>query len=195
MPDYDPKSIPILDDIIDDDIVKDDTSEPELTGSVFTDVENQDSDEAAINSLDLFVDDTVDIEQEAMELSLGTIDRFINPAEDELTAIETDIAESALIDYQLDQDESGISIQHDTQAVEDTPGPDETSDDITIEDTAEDTSASDPNQPVTLNAIVDDVVKQLMPDLEQQLRFLVQQALEEKLPEEIARQLSNDKID
>ena len=195
MPDYDPKSIPILDDIIDDDIVKDDTSEPELTGSVFTDVENQDSDEAAINSLDLFVDDTVDIEQEAMELSLGTIDRFINPAEDELTAIETDIAESALIDYQLDQDESGISIQHDTQAVEDTPGPDETSDDITIEDTAEDPSTSDPNQPVTLNAIVDDVVKQLMPDLEQQLRFLVQQALEEKLPEEIARQLSNDKID
>lgn len=195
MPDYDPKSIPILDDIIDDDIVKDDTSEPELTGSVFADVENQDSDEAAINSLDLFVDDTVDIEQEAMEPSLGTIDRFINPAEDEPTAIETDTAESALIDYQLDQDESGISIQHDTQAVEDTPGPDETSDDITIEDTAEDTSASDPNQPVTLNAIVDDVVKQLMPDLEQQLRFLVQQALEEKLPEEIARQLSNDKID
>ncbi len=195
MPDYDPKSIPILDDIIDDDIVKDDTSEPELTGSVFTDVENQDSDEAAINSLDLFVDDTVDIEQEAMELSLGTIDRFINPAEDELTAIETDIAESALIDYQLDQDESGISIQHDTQAVEDIPGPDETEEGITIEDTAEDTSASDPNQPVTLNAIVDDVVKQLMPDLEQQLRFLVQQALEEKLPEEIARQLSNDKID
>ena len=195
MPDYDPKSIPILDDIIDDDIVKDDTSEPELTGSVFADVENQDSDEAAINSLDLFVDDTVDIEQEAMEPSLGTIDRFINPAEDEPTAIETDTAESALIDYQLDQDESGISIQHDTQAVEDIPGPDETEEGITIEDTAEDTSASDPNQPVTLNAIVDDVVKQLMPDLEQQLRFLVQQALEEKLPEEIARQLSNDKID
>ena len=195
MPDYDPKSIPILDDIIDDDIVKDDTSEPELTGSVFTDVENQDSDEAAINSLDLFVDDTVDIEQEAMEPSLGTIDRFINPAEDEPTAIETDTAESALIDYQLDQDESGISIQHDTQAVEDIPGPDETEEGITIEDTAEDTSASDPNQPVTLNAIVDDIVKQLMPDLELQLRFLVQQALEEKLPEEIARQLSNDKID
>jgi hypothetical protein len=190
MPDYDPKSIPILDDIIEDD-----TNEPELTGSVFAEVDNQDSDETAINSLDLFADDTIDTEQETMEPSLGTIDQFINPADVELTAVETDIAESALIDYQLDQDESGISIQHDTQAVEDAPGPDETSDDITIEDTAEDTSTSDPNQPVTLNAIVDDVVKQLLPDLEQQLRFLVQQALEEKLPEEIARQLSNDKID
>jgi hypothetical protein len=186
MPDYDPKSIPILDDIIEDD-----ATEPELTGSVFADVENEDSDETAINSLDLFVDDTVDIEQEAMEPSLGTIDRFINPADDELTAIETDTAESALIDYQHDQDEPGISIQHDTQALESPPGPDETSDDITIDDT----TASDPNQPVTLNAIVDDVVKQLMPDLERQLRFLVQQALEEKLPEEIARQLTNEKID
>ncbi len=191
MADYDPKSIPILDDIIDDDIVKDDTTELELTGSVFADVDNQDSDETAINSLDLFVDDTVDIEQETMEPPLGTIDRFINPADNELTAVKTDSAESALIDYQLDQDEPDISIQPDTQALEDTPGPDETSDDITIEDT----TASDPNQSITLNAIVDDLVKQLMPDLEQQLRFLVQQALEEKLPKEIVQQLSDEKID
>lgn len=194
MPDYDPKSIPILDDIIEDDIVKDDKTEPELTGSVFADVENQDSDETAIDSPDLFADDTIDIEQETMVPSLGTIDRFINPADDGLTAIETDIEESALIDYQLDQDEPGISVQHDTQALEDTPEPDETSVDITIEETAED-SASDPKQPVTLNAIIDDVVKQLMPGLEQQLKFLVQQALEEKLPEEIVQQLSDEKID
>ena len=102
MPDYDPKSIPILDDIIEQDL-----NEPELTGSVFADIENQDSDETAINSLDLFADDTIDTEQETMEPSLGTIDQFINPADDELTAIETDIAESALIDYHLDQDETG----------------------------------------------------------------------------------------
>ena len=104
MPDYDPKSIPILDDIIEDD-----TTEPGLSGLEYADVENQDSDETAINSLDLFADDTIDTKQETMEPSLGTIDQFINPADDELTAIETDIAESALIDYQLDQDESGIS--------------------------------------------------------------------------------------
>lgn len=104
MPDYDPKSIPILDDIIEQDL-----NEPELTGSVFTDIEDQDSDETAIDSLDLFADDTIDTEQETMEPSLCTIDQFINPADEELTAIEADIAESALIDYHLEQDETGIS--------------------------------------------------------------------------------------
>ena len=37
---------------------------------------------------------------------------------------------------------------------------------------------------ISLDEIVDDVVEQLIPDLEQQLRLLVRQALEEKLPEE-----------
>ncbi|VAW54396.1 hypothetical protein MNBD_GAMMA06-826 [hydrothermal vent metagenome] len=42
----------------------------------------------------------------------------------------------------------------------------------------------------TLEAIINDVVKHLMPDLEQQLRFLIQQALEEKLPEKTIRRIS-----
>ena len=191
MPDYDPKSIPILDDIIEDDIANDDKAEPELTGSESADVENQDSHETAINNLDLFASDTLDIEQETMEPSLGTIDQFINPvADDELTAIETDTPESALIDFHIDQDEPDINVEHDTPQLEDIPDSDETFDEITIGDTA-----SDPIPPVTLDAIVDDVVKQLIPELEQQLRHLVQQALEEKLPEEIVEQLSTDKND
>jgi hypothetical protein len=190
MPDYDPKSIPILDDIIEDDIANDDKAEPELTGSESADVENQDSGETAIDNLDLFASDTLDIEQETMEPSLGTIDQFINPADDGLTAIETDTPESALIDFHIDQDEPDINVEHDTPQLEDIPDSDETFDEITIGDTA-----SDPIPPVTLDAIVDDVVKQLIPELEQQLRHLVQQALEEKLPEEIVEQLSTDKND
>lgn len=188
MPDYDPKSIPILDDIIEDDVVEDDKVEPELTDAEFADVENQDNDETAIDNLDLFASDTIDLEEEPMEPSLSAIERFIDPAEHELTAIEKDTPESALIDYHIDQDEPDINIQHDTQQLEDISDSDGTFDDITIDDTA-----SDPVPPVTLDGIVDDVVKQLIPDLEQQLRQLVQQALKEKLPEEIVEQLSADK--
>jgi hypothetical protein len=185
MPDYDPKSIPILDDIIEDD-----TTEPGLSGLEYADVENQDSDETAIDNLDLFASDTIDVEQETMEPSLGTIEQFIDPADDEPTAIETDTPESALMQYHIDQDEPDINVQHDTKPLEYFPDSDETLDDITIEDTA-----SDPIPPVSLDAIVDDVVKQLIPGLEQQLRYLVRQALEEKLPEEILEQLSTDKND
>ncbi len=46
-------------------------------------------------------------------------------------------------------------------------------------------------RPTTLETIVEDVVKHLIPDLEQQLRFLVQQALEEKLPEKVIRRISS----
>jgi len=189
MPDYDPKSIPILDDIIEDDIADDDKEALELTATDFTDIDNQD-DETAINNLDLFTSDDIDVEDETMEPALGTIERFIDSAGDDLTAIETDTIESTLIDYHMDTDELGINVQHDTQPLDDIPDSDESFDDITIEDTG-----SDPVQPATLNSIVDDVVKQLTPDLEQHLRYLVRQALEEKLPEEIVKQLSSDKND
>jgi len=190
MPDYDPKSIPILDDIIEDDIANDETAELELSCSEFSDVEKRDNDETAIDNLDLFTGDAIDVEDETMEPSLGTIDQFINPADDDLTAIETDTPESVLIDYHIDQDEPEINVQHEAQQLEDTPDSDETFTGITIEDTA-----IDPVQPAILNSIVDDVVKQLIPDLEQQLRYLVRQALEEKLPEEIVKQISTDKND
>ncbi len=39
----------------------------------------------------------------------------------------------------------------------------------------------------SLQAVTDDIIKQLMPELEQQLRLLLEQALKDKLPEEIIR--------
>ena len=190
MPDYDPKSIPILDDIIEDEIASDDKAEPELSSSEFSNLENQDGDDTTIDNLDLFTRDAIDDEQETMEPELGIIDRFIDSAEDDLTTIETDAIESALIDYQTDQDEPGINAKYETQLLDDIPDSNDIIDDIAIEDTDINKARS-----ATLNSIVDDVVKQLLPDLEQQLRYLVQEALEDKLPEEIVKQLSADKID
>lgn len=45
-------------------------------------------------------------------------------------------------------------------------------------------------EPIALESIVDDIVKQLLPELEQQLRLVVQQALEDKLPDDILEQLT-----
>ena len=39
----------------------------------------------------------------------------------------------------------------------------------------------------SLQAVTDDIIKQLMPELEQQLRLLLEQTLKDKLPEEIIR--------
>jgi len=49
-------------------------------------------------------------------------------------------------------------------------------------------------EPLVLEPIVESVVKQMMPDLEQQLRFLIQQALEKRLPSDILK-LSNAETD
>lgn len=57
-------------------------------------------------------------------------------------------------------------------------------DSVTSNDIVE-SDSTPPLETLALESIVEDVVKQMMPDLEQQLRFLIQRSLEEKLPEEI----------
>jgi len=148
MPDYDPKSIPILDDIIEGEIESENTDStetskkkiiPEEISVDSVDTENMQDD----NTLDLFNDGIKDDAE-----TIATLSK------------ETEAVAPTLINYQIEED-----------------------DDIQPDDVV-----SGPS--VTLDSIVDDVVKQLMPDLEQQLRFFVQQALVEKLPEKIVRQLS-----
>ncbi|MBE9567849.1 MAG: hypothetical protein IMF14_04070 [Proteobacteria bacterium] len=65
-------------------------------------------------------------------------------------------------------------------------GPDAGSED----DTETSLVASDVLSTVTLEELSDNIIQQLMPELEQQLRFLVLKTLHEKLPAEITRQLS-----
>jgi len=158
MPDYDPKSIPILDDIIKDDVIKE---------------TEKDKDDATENNLDLFSDGTKDTAAEEpvieqAELQIGNIED-ISSADN----TETDNIESALIDYTTDDESSQPVIASQT--------PEEMSEE------APQASAT----PLQLETMVDDIVKQLMPDLEQQLRFLVLQALEEKLPEELLKSIKN----
>ena len=45
---------------------------------------------------------------------------------------------------------------------------------------------------ISLTAITDDIVSQILPDIEQQLRNLVQQALEERIPEEFIEKPASD---
>jgi hypothetical protein len=179
MPDYDPKSIPILDDIIDDDndnsdaeqvnpVIAESESEqagnsPELSAAETSDISSNEISKVHITSMEIIDVETVDPE-------IADIDRFI---------IDSETIQSAQIDYHAedlteDFDETDIG----------------SGDDISSDNVAAETV-----QPVALEALVDDVVKQLMPDLELQLRLHVLQALEEKLPAEIIAQFSADNDD
>lgn len=184
MPDYDPKSIPILDDIIEGENESADTAETNdekiISEQISTDLaatENIQDD----NTLDLFNDNAADIKTDASEPGIGAIDKFIDSISEEHEIIEienseTEIVESALIDYQTEDNITANDIH--------------TADEQHEQHQTITSQSALSEQPITLDSIVDDVVKQLVPDLAQQLRFLVRQALEEKLPEEIINKLS-----
>jgi hypothetical protein len=65
---------------------------------------------------------------------------------------------------------------------------------ITYDDLVE-FNQNTPIEPLEVELIVKSVVKQMMPDLEQQLRFLIQQALEKQLPPEIVKSPKDDARD
>ncbi|MBE9560534.1 MAG: hypothetical protein IMF15_07065 [Proteobacteria bacterium] len=174
MPDYDPKSIPILDDIIDNDVDSENTDTADTAYdkplSEEADTEILDTEDGSDdNTLDLFKGDAADIDVETVEPEITAIDTFNNNViVDEPESDETKSIESALIDYQPEEDKTDIN---DSDVIDYQP---EAQPAISIH-------TVDSEMPVDIDAIVDDVVKQMMPDLEQQLRFLIQQALEEKL--------------
>ena len=60
-------------------------------------------------------------------------------------------------------------------------------DDLITHDNLVEINQNTPIEPLEIELIVKSVVKQMMPDLEQQLRFLIQQALEKQLPPEIVK--------
>ena len=173
MPDYDPKSIPILDDIIENETSSEgvDTAEAKDKKLFSEEISTGIIDTGEIlddKAPDLFNGDVADIDVETVEPEIAAIDTFINGVVDEAGSSEAESAESALINYQPEEDTTEIY----------------DSDDIDYQPEAQPTisiHAVDSDIPVDIDAIVDDVVKQMMPDLEQKLRFLIQQALEEKL--------------
>jgi len=182
MPDFDPKTIPTLDDVIE-------TVEPEASDSEISDHE---VDPIIVVESEPVVDftDELDIEDAELEpdpevLPDTSIESSFDFVEDddeaELNQIDTspdlvdeedsENLESALLDY----NEAPLS-GTDTELVTDEFKPDEPSVTVHLPTLISDTE---------LQSISDEIVLQLMPELEQRLRVLVQQVLKEKLPSEI----------
>lgn len=215
MSDYDPKSIPILDDVIkveetDNTDIDDQEGEPALFETTPVEAEN---------NLDLFVAESIKASastvvtedvpgegslSEDTEPQIGIIDEFI--AEDSSHTIDITAAEDAIIENSIpvsandaaaetDEPESAlISYNTGTEATEAVS--DTTSDIEAINIAAVDVEpqpAEQPEPPASLQSMVDDITKELMPDLEQQLRYLIQQALEDRLPDEVIEQLIENK--
>jgi len=200
MPDYDPKNIPVLDDIIEHEAEAADIHQK----IILSDEINTDD-----NTLDMFNHTTAEIEIEHSEPEIGAIDRFIEddiavsietssepreealkqaPGHDEAGS-ESHIYESALIDYSLeDPAEHDFETQTENNiSAEETDADDEPVFNAHTFDEQNDQPAdiiTDESTPLNLDAIIDDVVTQLMPELEQQLRSRLKQALQEQLPQE-----------
>lgn len=211
MPDYDPKNIPILDDVIE-------SADNEKRGFDLSvgsaepfDAESDAGSYATENNLDLFASEAIDLaaeasdietavfEVEAVTIADSILEYTINPdaislaAEPQIAPVDNisnedgdDVPlyspakppedeakkfESALIDYNA-VDEAEISTIN-------MPDIDQQENDQPLEIKQQTATA------ISLQSVTDDIVKQLMPELEQQLRLLLEQALKEKLPEDI----------
>ena len=127
-------------------------------------VENEDS-------LDLFAtepDDTnANTEQET---------EFTEETTDIELANEGAVVQSIQISYE--DSYSGLAFNANNDTI---------SDEAETENDVDESAITTLIEPIELESIVQSVVKQMLPDLEQQLRFLLQQSLEEKLPAEMIK--------
>lgn len=217
MPDYDSKSIPVLNDVINDDAI---TDEHEIVVLSNLNASPDDDD------FDLFVDDLTgsvdasditpeigDIDDQDDGLATGTaafgaaalkdeaptarISNEINTAfgNNEKSHLEEDNSlaldlpadeprmESALVDYGV-KEAITLAVPVEIEAPLAT----------TLEEPVVETirhHAAIPAMPtISLETLTEDIVKQIMPGLEAQLRHRVQQALAEKLPEALVTSAS-----
>ena len=155
MADYDPKSIPILDDVIEKEKNADidETSSPLFSAKPAV---------IAEDNLDLFTEKSKAVAKITPPQTV-VIDKDVESALEEI--------ESALVDYDADTEENGT--EDDEQPIE--------------------LELKTAQPPPSIEAIVEDITKQLIPDLEQQLRFLIQQALEDRLPDTLINKLASNK--
>jgi len=165
MADFDPKSIPTLDDIIEDEMIDDTTP---------ASVENEND-----NSLDLF-------EEEKTDLSLDT-----NPTVDTPSSLldgedSNHKASPHFTPYTFEEayDDSSYQLNYEIKY-----------EDLITYDNLVDFNPIAPTQTLDVERVIKSVVKQMMPDLEQQLRFLIQQALEKQLSPEFIQSSDNETDD
>lgn len=133
---------------------------------------------------DVIKSKTADDEKIDFDLSIDSTEEFEAKAGDkednlyinEFSATENDIYGVDSIESETSSIESAL-IDYDITAETETASPDLT-DNPSIDIMPQETATP------SLQSITDDIVKQLMPDLEKQLRRLINQALKEKLPED-----------
>jgi len=157
MADYDPKSIPTLDDIIENEIIDDTTP---------TSVEDEND-----NSLDLFEDEKTD----------SSLDNNLPGKEDSNHEVSAHITPYT---FEKAYDDSSYQLNYEIKY-----------EDLITYDDLVDFNPIAPIQTLDAEKIVKSVVKQMMPDLEQQLRFLIQQALEKQLSPESVQSPDNETDD
>jgi hypothetical protein len=199
MADYDPKSIPILDDVIE--VIDTPASEPKA---------DTDNNDGAENYLDLFPDNEPDKEPEAEaeaetdSTATENEDKKSRPYTPDFELKEpTEPVESALIAYEEDETVEAFNIEPEESKLPEEPeelvSPEiplgsesfetdmgDSSAEISIESTPTDELATvDAPEQVSIQAVTDEVVASIMPDLEDHLRALVRKALEDRLPEEV----------
>ncbi|MDT8281942.1 MAG: hypothetical protein RQ982_03925 [Gammaproteobacteria bacterium] len=189
MPDVDFKNIPVLDDIIEIDEI--DPAKPVTIDALAPD--------QADNNFDLFADGPTEAEItnliDTSAAEIGAIDEAIsNDPVDNDIGIYTDVTRTSASVF----DETTFTQEAIVDSILlDSAPPESALVDQHADETIDNDSEAqliDEEHSASLEHIVNDVVKQILPDLEQQLRFLVQQALQDKLPENIITQLS-DKSD
>ena len=196
MPDYDPKSIPILDDVI----------ETEDASSENTAIDDEDEIFTLFEAEPAQSEDNLDLFAETTEPQIGIIDDIIDEEiSNDIHPHDIEASQQAVItDFEAAAYENSTDISTDDLVAESKPEiePIESAlidydDDAEENETVSDIQPVEVEQqttenPASLESVVDDITKQLMPDLEQQLRFLIQQALEDRLPEDVIDKLTDN---
>ena len=217
MPDYDPKSIPILDDVIETEDTSSENTAIDDEDEIFTLFEAEPV--QSEDNLDLFSETSIAAETLTTE-NLANEDDFVETTEPQIGIIDDIIDEeisndihphdieasqqAVITDFEAAAYENSTDISTDDLATESKPEiePIESSlidyhNDAEENETVADIQPVEVEQqttenPASLESVVDDITKQLMPDLEQQLRFLIQQALEDRLPEDVIDKLTDN---
>jgi len=152
-----------------DDIIDDDSAD----SNELDDSENE-------NNLDLFEENEAESATET-ESPIDTADDHYDYDKD---AFNEKISQLS-VQYDYEEIYSGLAFRLDGAVKDEQPE----------KDAQDETDSLTTIEPLELEPIVESVVKQMMPDLEQQLRFLIQQALEKRLPSVILKSTSTETDD
>ena len=161
MPDIDPDQIPTLEDVIDQDEITDDLSDKDVAAESVAKAGDTDPSPEGITRHDTEQSSTVYPQDQQTDISLRYQQHY---------------------NYMIQQ-----SPDHADPGHEDAEHRDETSADEHSEEAPSPVSIDSH----TLNEIIENTVKGLLPDLEQQLRFMIERSLREKLPAGLI-ELEND---